>query len=141
MKKILFIFMLLGMTQGIIAQPQARRQQTQQKTLQSNANNMTTRAQISFPTAAPMDEDVVWRRDIYRELDLNEDANAGLYYPVEPIGNQMNLFTSIFRLMKAGNNGASNINEIPKHIAIMTVHTINLRSVSTASSILPVPKC
>ena len=98
MKKILFIIMLLGMTQGIIAQPQARRQQAQQ----SNANNMTTRAQISFPTAAPMDEDVVWRRDIYRELDLNEDANAGLYYPVEPIGNQMNLFTSIFRLMMTG---------------------------------------
>lgn len=90
------------MTQGIIAQPQARRQQAQQKTQQSNANNMTTRAQISFPTAAPMDEDVVWRRDIYRELDLNEDANAGLYYPVEPIGNQMNLFTSIFRLMMTG---------------------------------------
>ena len=90
------------MTQGIIAQPQARRQQAQQKAQQSNANNMTTRAQISFPTAAPMDEDVVWRRDIYRELDLNEDANAGLYYPVEPIGNQMNLFTSIFRLMMTG---------------------------------------
>ena len=90
------------MAQGIIAQPQARRQQTQQKAQQSNANNMTTRAQISFPTAAPMDEDVVWRRDIYRELDLNEDANAGLYYPVEPIGNQMNLFTSIFRLMMTG---------------------------------------
>lgn len=102
MKKILFIIMLLGMTQGIIAQPQARRQQAQQKAQQSNANNMTTRAQISFPTAAPMDEDVVWRRDIYRELDLNEDANAGLYYPVEPIGNQMNLFTSIFRLMMTG---------------------------------------
>ena len=102
MKKILFIIMLLGMTQGIIAQPQARRQQAQQKAQQSNVNNMTTRAQISFPTAAPMDEDVVWRRDIYRELDLNEDANAGLYYPVEPIGNQMNLFTSIFRLMMTG---------------------------------------
>lgn len=102
MKKILFIIMLLGMTQGIIAQPQARRQQAQQKAQQSNANNMTTRAQISFPTAAPMDEDVVWRRDIYRELDLNEDANAGLYYPLEPIGNQMNLFTSIFRLMMTG---------------------------------------
>ena len=102
MKKTLFIIMLLGMTQGIIAQPQARRQQAQQKAQQSNANNMTARAQISFPTAAPMDEDVVWRRDIYRELDLNEDANAGLYYPVEPIGNQMNLFTSIFRLMMTG---------------------------------------
>ena len=90
------------MTQGIIAQPQARRQQAQQKAQQSNANNMTTRAQISFPTAAPMDEDVVWRRDIYRELSLTDNANAGLYYPVEPMGNQMNLFTNIFRLMMTG---------------------------------------
>ena len=49
-----------------------------------------------------MDEDVVWRRDIYRELDLNNEANAALYYPVEPKGNQMNLFTTIFRLMMTG---------------------------------------
>ena len=102
MKKIFIIFMLLGMTLGMSAQPEARRLQAQKKAQQSNADNMTTRARISFPTAAPMDEDVVWRRDIYRELDLNEDANAGLYYPVEPIGNQMNLFTSIFRLMMTG---------------------------------------
>lgn len=49
-----------------------------------------------------MEEDVVWRRDIYRELDLNNEANAALYYPVEPKGNQMNLFTTIFRLMMTG---------------------------------------
>ena len=46
-----------------------------------------------------MQEDVVWRRDIYRELKLTEDANAGLYYPVEPVGSQMNLFSYIFKLM------------------------------------------
>ncbi len=102
MRKILFIFMLLAMALGLQAQPEARRQQAQQKAKQSNADNMTTRAQISFPTAAPMEEDVVWRRDIYRELDLNSDANAGLYYPVEPLGSQMNLFTQIFRLMMTG---------------------------------------
>ena len=104
MKKILFIFMLLGMVQGIVAQPQARRQQAakQAAASKSNAGNITTRAQISFPTAAPMEEDVVWRRDIYRELSLTDNANAGLYYPVEPMGNQMNLFTNIFRLMMTG---------------------------------------
>ena len=102
MKKIFIIFMLLGMSLGMSAQPEARRQQAQQKAKQSNADNMTTRAQISFPTAAPMGDDVVWRRDIYRELDLNDNANAGLYYPVEPVGNQMNLFTYIFKLMMTG---------------------------------------
>ena len=77
--------MLLGMVQGIVAQPQARRQQTAKEAAakKSNAGNITTRAQISFPTAAPREEDVVWRRDIYRELSLTDNANAGLYYPVE----------------------------------------------------------
>ena len=103
MKKILFLFLLLGMVQGIWAQPEARRQAAaQKKAAQQNGDTPTLRAQISFPTALPMEEDVVWRRDIYRELDLNSEANAALYYPVEPKGNQMNLFTTIFRLMMTG---------------------------------------
>lgn len=103
MKKILFLFLLLGMVQGIWAQPEARRQAAaQKKAAQQNGDTPTLRAQISFPAALPMDEDVVWRRDIYRELDLNSEANAALYYPVEPKGNQMNLFTTIFRLMMTG---------------------------------------
>ena len=57
MKKILFIFMLLGMVQSIMAQPAARRKQAQQKAQQSNADNMTLRAKLYFPTAIPMDED------------------------------------------------------------------------------------
>ena len=85
------------------AQPEARRQQQQaQAAKKSNVNKMTTRAQISFPTEAKMAEDVVWRRDVYRELDLNDDANAGLYYPTEPVGTQMNLFTYLFKLIMAG---------------------------------------
>ena len=86
------------------AQPQQRRNQQQQQAAaqKSNANTMTTRAQISFPTQASMSEDVVWRRDIYREVDLHNDANAGLYYPKEPVGTQMNLFTYIFKLMMRG---------------------------------------
>lgn len=104
MKKILFIFMFLGIVQAIYAQPEARRQQAerQKKEKLQGENAMTLRAQISFPVAAPMEEDVVWRRDIYRELDLNDNANAALYYPVEPLGNQMNLFTTIFKLMMTG---------------------------------------
>ena len=82
------------------ARPAARRSSQHR----SPAKAITTRAQISFPTAAPMQEDVVWRRDIYRELKLAEDTNAGLYYPVEPVGSQMNLFTYIFKLMMNGPN-------------------------------------
>lgn len=101
MKRLLLILSIACVTVGLSAQPAARRQQRQQQR-QSNAENITTRARVTFPTAAPMSEDVVWRRDIYRELDLNTEANSGLYYPVEPIGTQMNLFTYIFKLMMTG---------------------------------------
>ena len=59
---------------------------------------MTVRARLMFPVATEMPQNVVWRRDIYRELDLDKDANAGLYYPVEPIDRQLNLFTYVFKL-------------------------------------------
>lgn len=102
---VLFLQLLIVNCQLSIcnAQPQQRRtQQQQQAQPKSNANTMTTRAQISFPTQAAMSEDVVWRRDIYREVDLHDDANAGLYYPKEPVGTQMNLFTYMFKLMMRG---------------------------------------
>ena len=83
------------------AQPASRRQAQQQQP-KSQAGNITNRQRIMFPTSPAMTEDVVWRRDIYRELNLEEDANAGLYYPVEPIGKQMNLFTYLFKLMLSG---------------------------------------
>ena len=98
MKRILFILLVACLSETIYAQPAARRREQQQAEA-SNANSITTRAQISFPTQAKMNEDVIWRRDIYREIDLNLDANAGLYYPVEPLGSQMNLFTYIFKLV------------------------------------------
>ncbi len=101
MKKILVMTLLVCAAQMVCAQPAARRQ-AQQKT-QSNSGNVTERARIMYPTASSMPENVVWRRDIYRELDLTQDANAGLYYPVEPVGNQMNLFTYIFKLMMTRN--------------------------------------
>ena len=87
-----------------MAQPKARRQQqTQQKAgAQSQNQGMSMRARLMFPTAIDMPEDVVWRRDIYREIDLNKDANGGLYYPVEPMDKQVNLFTYIFKLALNG---------------------------------------
>ena len=103
MRRLIFIIMIGCFCMAAQAQPEARRQQQQaQAAKKSNANNMTTRAQISFPTEAKMAEDVVWRRDVYRELELNDDANAGLYYPTEPVGTQMNLFTYLFKLIMAG---------------------------------------
>ena len=97
----LALLMLVCCVEVAEAQPAARRRQQQRQNAQ-NAQTLTTRAQISYPVAAKMSEDVVWRRDIYREIILEEDANAPLYYPVEPVGSQMNLFTYLFKLMMRG---------------------------------------
>lgn len=106
MKKLIAILGVLILHSPVLvlqceAQPQARRvQQAQQK--KSAASSLTTRAQISYPTAQQMKEDVVWRRDIYREIDLTRGSNSGMYYPVEPVGSQMNLFTYLFKLVLSG---------------------------------------
>lgn len=103
MRKILIVVFALIAVQGAFAQSAKRRaEQAETQARKSNQNQLSTRAQISFPTQAEMQEDVVWRRDVYREINLTQDANAGLYYPVEPQGSQMNLFTYLFKLMLRG---------------------------------------
>ena len=109
MKRVLFLLMIVLGVGTVMAQPKARRVQQQQqqaeqqkKSTNTTSSAVTKRAQISFPTALEVPEDVVWRRDIYREIDLEDDPNAGLYYPVEPQGRQINLFTYIFKLAQNG---------------------------------------
>ncbi len=96
------------------AQPRQRRnqQQTQQQGQQAGQQQqqqqrgqqggVTQRMRTQYPTALDMPEDVVWRRDIYREIDLTQEENAGLYDPVEPQGRRMNLFTYVFKLALSG---------------------------------------
>ena len=106
MKRIWFLIMIMLMAGSVMAQPKKSRLQKTEKTEQQAkkqpSSAMSMRAQLSFPTALEAPEEVVWRRDIYREIDLTEDANAGLYYPVEPQGKQLNLFTYIFKLALNG---------------------------------------
>ena len=103
MKKLLLLTMIMMMAGSAMGQPQRSRvRPAEQKQKQNPSSAMSMRAQLTFPTAVEMPEEVVWRRDIYRELDLTEDANAGLYFPVEPQGRQLNLFTYIFKLAQNG---------------------------------------
>ena len=118
MKRIFFAFLLCLLVMPVTAQPPARireaqkaqqaQQQesvlpaprTQKKTATAApATVVSQRAELEFPSAAEMPEDVSWRRDIYRILDLTKDKNAVLYYPEEPQGDRMNLFTYLFKLM------------------------------------------
>lgn len=56
-----------------------------------------------FPTAATMPEDAAWRRDVYRTVDLTDEKNAVLYFPVIPTGGRQNLFVFLFRQVLRGN--------------------------------------
>ena len=107
-KGILLFYLFTFLPLATVAQPKARRQQQQQQQAQHQGQaqtqnqGMSMRARLMFPTAVDMPEDVVWRRDIYREIDLTQDANGGLYYPVEPMDKQVNLFTYVFKLALNG---------------------------------------
>ena len=62
---------------------------------------LTERAKSQYPvTATPQEVD--WKREIYRSLDLGNENNASLYYPVEQIGDQCNLFTFLFNNILKG---------------------------------------
>ncbi len=41
-------------------------------------------------------EDIIWKRDVYRIVDLTVGENAALYYPVEATADKKNLFSSLF---------------------------------------------
>lgn len=116
MKRLLIFLSVLVCTIGLNAQPARSRtaasntkdkdgkvvSRSSNKQQTSSAKPQADRAALSFPTSAEMPEDVVWRRDIYRQLDLLKDENAPLYYPVEPRGKDQNLFTYLFRLFVSG---------------------------------------
>ena len=111
MKKTLLLILFSVTATCMMAQPAKRRTATPKATAtQQNSTAASDRFSIMFPTSDAMPEDVVWKRDLYRELDLTKDKNAALYYPVMPIGNQCNLFTYLFRLMLTGRVNAYDYN-------------------------------
>jgi len=96
---------LIGLTAlSLSAQPSRTRVETT-KNAQNKTATKTTKGAPSgvsyrdFPTAQSMPEDVAWRRDVYRVIDLTKDANAVLYYPTTPQDGKMNLFSYLFKLL------------------------------------------
>ena len=66
------------------------------------ATAVTDRMQQRFDSTPDVgDADKEWMRVIYRQLDLDRAANAPLYYPVDIIDGEENLFRIIMRLLMA----------------------------------------
>ena len=99
MKRLFFV--LLGVALYVQAEAQPARRRVKPN-YADKAEKTVDRASLQFPVAVEVPEDVVWRRDVYRQLDLTLDKNAPLYYPVEPSAGQINLFTYLFDLLLTG---------------------------------------
>lgn len=101
LRNILAIAAIALCAQGVVAQPKARLQQKAEAEKKSETS-LSERAKAQYTAQMPSPTDVVWKRDIYRTLDMTKEKNAALYYPVEPLGDRVNLFTLVIRLVADG---------------------------------------
>ena len=100
--RILIVLAVLVFAQNANAQPPTRRGGNNTEKKENAANiKLTERAKAQYPNAV-VSEEVDWKRDIYRSVNLDVEENATLYYPVEPMGESVNLFTLLFRLILSG---------------------------------------
>ncbi|MBP1618390.1 MAG: gliding motility protein GldN [Bacteroidetes bacterium] len=114
MKHILAIVAIVFASQlltfSVSAQETARDRINRRNNAQQQASNsipqLSVRAANMNQSLTQDISNVRWMREIYRLVDLNKEKNAPLYYPVEPIGDRMNFFTMIFRLLASGSINA-----------------------------------
>lgn len=78
-----------------------RRRNARDRQEQQSAPGVTERMQSFYAAdnSSLSDADLQWMRVIYRQLDLEKDRNAALYFPEEPVDGQENLFRIIMRLL------------------------------------------
>ena len=96
--KILVVAALALVASTANAQPPARKGDNNKKSNKAETTvvvELTERARSQYP-ATQTPQEVDWKREIYRSIDLANEKNASLYYPVEQIGDNCNLFTFLF---------------------------------------------
>ncbi|MBQ5626766.1 MAG: gliding motility protein GldN, partial [Bacteroidaceae bacterium] len=101
--RILVIAMIALVAQTTYAQPPSRKGENKKSSKAGTTAvvELTERAKSQYPvTQTPQEVD--WKREVYRSLDLENEKNASLYYPVEQIGDQCNLFTFLFNNILKG---------------------------------------
>lgn len=79
-----------------------RRTDKDKKKANARGGEVTERMQGFFETKRANDADLVYMREIYRQIDLTKDENTPLYFPEDVIDGQENLFRLILRLVVDG---------------------------------------
>ncbi len=92
---------VFGITAQDNSQASSVRRRTDNDRNQQNSASVTERMQGFYESdnASLSEADIQWLRIIYRQLDLEKDKNATLYFPEETIDGQENLFRIIMRLL------------------------------------------
>lgn len=76
-----------------------KRSENDRKKKAENGPVITDRMQSFFENKEPHDADLAYMREIYRQIDLTNEANTPLYYPEDVTDGQENLFRLILRLV------------------------------------------
>jgi len=76
------------------------RLQQQQQATTDRSTDLTERARIKNEQNSQEPQHVTWSREIYRIINLDSANNAALKFPTQPVGDRINLFTLIFRLLQ-----------------------------------------
>jgi gliding motility associated protien GldN len=103
------LVLLLAFTQESFGQ-QPRRTRPSQEAVKDNTPTLTERAKIKNEVNSREPAHPNWLREMYRYVNLEEEANAPLLYPVKPIGDRQNLFTLLFKLIVDGKVNAYKYN-------------------------------
>ncbi|MCQ2083008.1 MAG: gliding motility protein GldN [Bacteroidaceae bacterium] len=105
MNRALLTIIAMALTMPCMAQSQKRLQEEaarKEAEKSPTAVTLSQRARSQYTAQTSVPEEVTWKRDIYRELDLTKEKNAALYYPEEPLGDRVNFFTLVFNLILDG---------------------------------------
>lgn len=113
--KRLTVVLIAALTLGFVAEAQTTEQSTSTLTRRTAADRKRDRDETEGPQVTQRmqafyeadgdnitDADRQWMRVIYRELDLDDDKNAALYFPEDITEGQENLFRIIMRLLADG---------------------------------------
>ena len=100
---IISIVLLSFLTGSLTAQEeQERTSRNRERATEEKSSGLTVRAQAMNEQLTPKINHAPWQRIVYRFIDLKEEKNMPLYYPPQPVGDDINFFTTIFRLMAEG---------------------------------------
>ena len=103
LRYIIPVLLVSFVTGGLAAQDEPeRRSSRNQPNNEVKSSELTVRARAMNEQLTVHPDNVAWKRIVYRFVDLKDESNTPLYYPAQPVGSDMNLFTTIFRMMAEG---------------------------------------